>query len=340
MRGIASAEMRGRADQSLHRFIDRSPWKNADVRRRLAVLLAGEFEVCAWVAEEVAFPKSGQSSVGVARQYAHRRRRLLNCQLALTVFLTSPDHACPVDWRLMLPADWDHNDHNSARRVRARVPVHARSQPRWQHLLHIVDEIMVDWRLSAAPVVAHAADLQEAAALMRGLTDRRLPFFIALPSTTVVRMPASPKIIPRQNIVPTVSQVAMAYEGHGGIARTWLNTKGAAPVQLLVTRFLPVDPARSADVPHGTYLAAEWSPSLGAPVRAWVTNVGRWPLPKLLDLVSAQQRSIDELDRLVVDLGLIHFEGRSFPGWHHHVTLVSAARGYQILCGDSQEMAI
>lgn len=332
VRGIAAHGTHGDANQSLHRFIDRSPWKNTDVRQRLASRLAGRCEVHAWVAEEVAFPKSGRSSVGVARQYAEQRRRLLNCQLALAMFLVTGDQACPVDWRLMLPSEWDASP---ARRSRARVPVTARSQPRWQHLLNIVDEMLIDWRLPAAPIVARATDLAGAIALVQGLADRRVPYLVSLPNQTPVRIPAPLSMVPQQDSDLSVGQLAMAFNGRGGGARTW-HTRGAGPSLVLATRFSPLGSVNSRTMPPGMYLTAELSPGRATPVRMWVTNLARRSLPGLLDLASAQQRSAEGLSRLVDDLGLSHFEGRSFPGWHHHVTLVSLARGYQILSDDDQ----
>ena len=77
-------------------------------------------------------------------------------------------------------------------------------------------------------------------------------------------------------------------------------------------------------------LVAEWPLEGGRPSAIWLTNLKDARLPELLDLITLRARAVEDLRRLESDVGLQHFEGRSFPGWHHHVTLASVAYAYKL----------
>ncbi|MFD1050963.1 transposase, partial [Kibdelosporangium lantanae] len=86
IRKIADLVVGWRAEQSLQQFVNQSTWKWEPVRRSLAYQVNGMIRPRAWAVQEVVFPKNGDSSVGVARQYAPSAKRVLNCQLGLAVF--------------------------------------------------------------------------------------------------------------------------------------------------------------------------------------------------------------------------------------------------------------
>lgn len=176
IRRISDHVMGRPVDQCLQQFINQSPWDWGPVRQRLAQRLVETIRPKAWVLEEVVFPKNGSDSVGVARQFVNSAGRLINCQVGLAVVLVGEDGGCPVNWRLLLPRSWDEDD---TRRGRTRLPAHERSRPRWQHLLELIDEMMIDWGLPPAPVVIDARAIQGVEPLIRGLADRGCPTWSA-----------------------------------------------------------------------------------------------------------------------------------------------------------------
>lgn len=260
------------ADQCLQQFLNQSPWQWEPVRRALA-FRAADTRPGALVVEDVVFPKTGSSSVGVDRQAAPHTGRTVNCQLGLVCFLVNQDACHAVNWRLMLPRSWDTDD---GRRTRARLPVSERHGPRWRNVLALVDETAVGWGLASVPVVLDAG-ADGAAPLLAGLRERELRY--------LVRVSTGPEDTP----------VGARYT------------------------------VRPGHAPGGRQVLAEWTPGGRHPRTVWLTNLAA-PLRELVELVAAA-RGVrrHELPRLRDDFGMEHFEGRSFAGWHHHLTLVSVA---------------
>src|SRR5256885_4618337 len=164
-------------DQCLQQFVNQSPWRWEPVRKALT-LRAAAIRPQAWVVQEAVFPKNGTSSVGVARQYAASTGRMLNCQLGLAVVLMGRNAGCVANWRLMLPRTWDDD---GIRRDRARVPAAERHRPRWKHILDTVDEMIDEWGLRPAPLVLEAGE-GDAQQVMRGLSERGLPYLVRIPA--------------------------------------------------------------------------------------------------------------------------------------------------------------
>ncbi|WP_371785571.1 IS701 family transposase [Streptosporangium subroseum] len=299
IRRISDHVMGRPVDQCLQQFINQSPWDWGPVRQRLAQRLVETIRPKAWVLEEVVFPKNGSDSVGVARQFVNSAGRLINCQVGLAVVLVGEDGGCPVNWRLLLPRSWDEDD---TRRGRTRLPAHERSRPRWQHLLELIDEMMIDWGLPPAPVVIDARAIQGVEPLIRGLADRGLPYMVRVAqnrlSSIAPRLPARPMPDP---------------------VRTRLHAvQGSGHPQ-------PYEVGRHRH--HGV----ERQATRQGPRPIWLTDLGRSRQPDLAGLVSLRKKAVTELSTAEEESGLQHFEGRSFQGWHHHVTLVSVAHAYRML---------
>ncbi|MCK2220668.1 transposase [Actinomadura sp. ATCC 31491] len=293
-----SAQVVGRpVDQCLQQFINQSPWDWAPVRQRLAQLLVEAIRPKAWVLEEVVFPKNGSKSVGVARQFVPSAGRLLNCQVGLAVVLVGEEGGCPVNWRLLLPRCWDDDD---GLRERARLPEHERSRPHWRHLLQAVDEMVLDWGLPPAPVVVDGRSMPGVECLLAGLAERGLPYLV--------------------RVSPNGMPVSGPGASSGGAA--------ARPVPEPARPRLHVVPAQRGPLQPG----GGWQPRTGART-LWLTDLGRNRVPDLAGLVRMRNRAAAALGSVAAESGLQHFEGRSYQGWHHHVTLVSVAHAYKLLRG-------
>lgn len=321
----------GGAEQCLQQFLSQSTWRWDTVRRDLALWLTGELESTAWVVKDVVFPKNGTSSVGVGRQFAWPMGRVLNCQLATAVFLAGNGWSCPVNWRLMLPPCWDED---KERRKKAHLPDTEHSVPYWQHVLDAIDEMTVDWGLYPAPVLADMSRQTDLDPLLCGLEERRIPYMVRValnqPAVTLRCAQGPPQVLSYAQLIRD------SLTRNTATLNMWLMSAGRPGRVQLVAARMPADalPAsgfgRRAVVvpvrPRATrYIVAEWSPSRKSPRAVWITSSSPRQMPGLLANMALDRQAGTDLDQLCDGLGLWHFEGRSFTGWHHHVTLVSVA---------------
>jgi DDE superfamily endonuclease len=325
IRRIAEQVVGQRVDQGLQQFVNQSPWCSATVRSDVAHGLTAAFRPRAWVVDELVFPKNGANSCGVARQFAARAGRVLNCQLGIGVFLAGEGFAGAVNWRLMLPPHWD-ADHTL--RARAHLPPDELARPRWDYVLDCVDEMTAEWGLTPAPVVVDARhDTAVDLGLLRGLEDRGLHYLVRLSAGTPLQVgPAT------TGAVTAGAVVAGLRRGTTGLTLSRRDADGPLGA---TSRFV-VEPLPSAQLGAcgrrpARLLLVEWSGRDQQRSSAWLTNLTGLRLPELIALTRVRQRMAPDVSSLYDDLGLGHFEGRSFRGWHHHVTLVSLAQAYTLL---------
>ncbi|GHE35569.1 transposase [Streptomyces vinaceus] len=326
VRRISERLLGRRADQSLQQFVNQSSWDWQPVRERIAQLVGVALQPRAWVVEEVVLPKSGRNSVGVDQQYSQTLGRVLNCQLGLVVLAVGPRGTAPVNWRLLLPLSWDADEE---RRARSRVPDEERHSSRWHHLFDALDELTTGWRARPQPVVVDASGSPSAVALIRGLETRGLPYAVRVDgSTPVERLASGETITLGDRLARTAQARGTVREARGG----------PGPGFRYSTLLIPASGGSGAGAGQGIGLAqrtrkvvVRWGTEPGSVESAWVTNAEGARSPDLLELLALSSRAGRDLQRLSELSGLRHFEGRSFRGWHHHVTLVSAAHAYRLL---------
>jgi len=316
------------AEQCLQQFINQSTWKWEPVRASLALHVAGLVRPRAWDIREVVFPKNGTSSVGVARQYAPSAGRVLNCQLGLAVFFVGDGGSAPVNWRLLLPASWDSDE---LRRRRTRVPDTERHQPRWRSLLDAVDELVRAWDLAPAPLLIDAVGEHDVAAQLRGLDERGLRYVVQVSASTSVSSIGT-RIAPGSNRrLPVAGElVANAVRSGETIVDRRLSSGRSSALTRFVTVPLPVGYESLRQRRRQRHLLALWPAGSKRPSAIWLTNLAVTRLPELGDLLTLRSRTTSDLRKLQDDLGLRHFEGRSYIGWHHHVTLASMAHAFAV----------
>jgi hypothetical protein len=318
----------GGAEQCLQQFVNQSTWRWDTVRRDLATRLAAQHEPEAWVIKDVVLPKNGNNSVGVTRQFAQPAGRVLNCQLGLAVFVAGRGWSCPVNWRLMLPPCWDQD---KERREKAHLPDDQHHLPRWQHMLDAIDEMTTDWDLRPLTVVADMTHDRQLYPLLRSMEERRLPYAIQVapnqPAVTVRPPGRTPQTMSfGQLITESVIRSTAALN-------VWQLPVGRQGRTQFIAARLPADawpaPGRSAPACGRStaprYVAAEWSPVRRSPRATWVTSFAPSQLTGMLADIALMEQTSADLSALYDGLGLGDFEGRSFAGWHHYVTLVSVA---------------
>ena len=334
-------------EQCLQQFVNQSPWAWEPVRERLATRMQAELEPDAWIVDDTGFPKAGRSSVGVARQYSGTLGKVGNCQIGVSVNACSDVASCPLDWRLFLPEEWDAD---AERRKSAHLPSQERHRPKWRLALELLDEL-AGWGLEAAPIVADSG-YGEITAFRTGLEQRGLAYVVEVKQETSAYAEEVRPERPRyqgQGRPP-----GLRYQEKPSSLKALALAAGKEPLQevawregsrgrKLRSRFcaLRVRPANrelrrqakreERELPV-RWLLCEWPEGAEEPTKYWLSNLpAQTPLTQLVSLAKLRWRIEHDYRELKDALGLDHFEGRSFRGWHHHVTLVSIAHAFLTL---------
>ncbi len=329
--------------QALQQLVGQSPWDEGPIREHLARRLAQELSPgAAWVVDEVGFPKQGKHSVGVARQYCGTLGKVGNCQVAVSLNYTTDDGSFPVDWRLYLPEAWTQDP---ARCRRAEVPPAIRFHTKWELALACCDQARA-WGVPAGVVLADAG-YGKVTAFREGLEARRLQYMVEVDGTlTAWTTPQTRQPVPfrgrgrrpkPQYVGPPPATLATRAAQLPRTAwRTirWREgTKGWLESRFAAVR---VQPAHgylegAPEQPVG-WLLVEWPVGATAPVKYWLSNLpAATTLRRLVRWAKSRWRIEQDYRQLKRELGLDHFEGRGWRGWHHHVTLVSVAYGFLVL---------
>jgi len=338
--------------QALHHFVAVSPWDWRPVRRRLAEVLVAALSPTAWAVDDTGFPKDGEHSVGVQRQYSGTLGKTANCQLGVSVNAVTEDASCPLDWRLFVPESWD-EDAMAERRTACHLPEHVHHRPKWRLVLDMLDELAT-WGL-APPVLVGDAGYGEVGEFRQGLDDRQLPYVVQVKGDTSVypeqaRPTTAPyagrgrRPQPRYRERPcSLKQLALAADQSAWVDLIWRRgSKGLQRSRFLALRVRPagITPRRQAaaradgagwELPV-RWLLVEWPTDKAEPTRYWLSNLPQaTPMVELVRLGKLRWRIEQDYRELKGALGLDHFEGRSFAGWHHHVTMVAVAHGFLTL---------
>ena len=331
-------------EQALQQFVSQSPWDWRPIRQRLAQQMTAVVDPDAWVVDDTGFPKYGNASVGVARQYSGTLGKVANCQIGVSMHAATDQASCPINWRLFLPESWDTDQ---ARRRAAHVPERVGHRPKWQLVLDMVDEL-AGWGL-VPPVVVADAGYGESGELRLGLEQRGLAYVVQVKGTTsaypeAVGQEAAPYAgrgrRPRPRYRATRSSLAQLVLAAGQAAAktvAWREgVRGKLRSRFVALRVRPAGVKLRRAVQGGElpvrWLLAEWPPDQPEPVKYWLASLPEdTALVELVRLAKLRWRVEHDYRELKDGLGLDHFEGRSFGGWHHHVTLVSLAHAFVTL---------
>jgi SRSO17 transposase len=332
-------------EQALQQFVNQSPWDPIPVRRRLAQRMTTTIESAAWVIDDTGFPKFGRWSVGVAPQYCGALGKVANCQVGVSIHAATDQASCPINWRLFLPEEWDHD---TERRRKAHLPDGVGHHPKWQLALDMLDEL-ASWGL-APPVVGADAAYGEVNQFRLGLEQREHAYVVQVPGTiSAYPQQVVPEMVPSsgrgQPSKPRYRQPRSSLRqlvvAAGQQAATTLAWREGVDGEPLVSRLvaLGVRPAgrqlrrvaRGGQLPV-RWLLAEWPQGEPEPVKYWLASLPETTSPQQLVGLAKLRWRVEHDDRELKDaLGLDHFEGRSWQGWHHHVTLVSVAHAFVTL---------
>jgi SRSO17 transposase len=338
-------------EQCLQQFVNQSPWDAVAVRRALAVRMSRELAPQAWVIDDTGFPKFGKMSVGVARQYSGALGKVGNCQIGVSVNAASDEASCPLDWRLFVPEEWDEEiEFNQQRRAKAKLPEDVHHVEKWRLALEMIDELTA-WGITPPVVLGDGAygDITE---LRTGLEERELEYVLDVKGVTSAY---SEDVKPTQPPKPegrgrppgaryredpsSLKQLALAAGKKTAVTVTWREgTRGKMTSRFLALRVRPANIGlrhkahKAGEELSICWLICEWPSKESEPTKYWLSNLpADTELKQLVHLAKLRWRIEHDYRELKDALGLDHFEGRTYPGWNHHVTLVSVAHAFLTL---------
>lgn len=335
-----------RMHESLHHFVAQSPWSDADMLRQVRTYVLPAMQkigpVTAWVVDETGFVKKGLHSVGVARQYCGRVGKKENCQVAVSLSVATATASLPIAWRLYLPEEWASDPE---RRKKADVPKEVQFQTKPQIALAQIRQAVED---GVAPGVVLADEVYGSNREFRnGVAELKLEYSLAVRSNTTVwaleRQPLPPKPwtgkgkkATRMRRDQTHQPVTVAQLARELPEKTWREvTWRQGSKEMLCSRFasLRVRPAYGDDRKGGLqpeqWLLIEWPTGAEEPSGYWLARLPVKLSLKRLVRISKHRWVIErDYEELKQELGLHHYEGRNWRGFHHHATLCFAAYGF------------
>jgi SRSO17 transposase len=292
--------------EALQHFITDSPWDAAPVWERLHAEIPVRTGILA--VDDTSFPKQGHHSVGVKRQYCGALGKLANCQVAVSTVLVDDDLAWPLSFELYLPREWLTD---AKRRTKTGIPPCVRFREKWRiALAHIRHARKVGFQLTA--VVADA-DYGSTAAFRGGLERLGLRYGVAIRWFLVMWTPGARR-------TRTAAEIAAAIPDPDWHRVSWGDgTKGP-----LAARFAAIR-VRPAKARGERWLLCERS-LIDDERKYYLLNLDATAALRDLVTLARSRWPIEQQYRELKDeLGIDHFEGRSYRGWTHHTVLTAIA---------------
>lgn len=328
--------------QALQQFVGQSPWEWGPIWERLGKRMTSELEAePAWVIDDTGFPKQGEHSVGVARQYSGTLGKTGNCQIAVSLHHVGENGSTALNWRLYLPEEWADD---SEKREEAGIPENVVFQTKWELALEMIDEVR-EWGLPDRVVLGDAA-YGEPTAFRQGLEKRELSYALGIQSNIGIwtkppkRIQGKPTGMGRP---PTawnygeqkpVSLKEAALKATGWKTIRWREgSKGWLESRFWSARVQPSHRYQDGRPPEKeVWLLVEWPESAPEPIKYFLCNMpANTTLRRLVRITKCRWKIEQDYQQLKEELGLDHYEGRSWQGWHHHVTLVMIAHAFLTL---------
>ncbi len=327
--------------EALQHFLADSPWDPGVVDRAVAERVCAVIEPEAWVLDDTGVPKDGKHSPGVKRQYSGTLGKVGNCQIAVSLHAVGAKGTVPLGFRLYLPEDWCADPE---RRKPAKIPdsVEFSTKPA------LGSELVAraaGWKIRRAPVLGDQAYGNDAKLRARLHSDgidyvlsvgaeidvfERATVFAVPPRKPGSRGPA-PSLTRPDREPQSITQLAANLPGDAFQTVAFRDTDGQPlSSRFAFVRVIAAHPVtRDRQPPREEWLIIEWPDGRDEPTDYWLSNLPAATDPERLARL-ARLRWMIELDykQLKGELGLDHYEGRSYPGFHHHCTLVTAAHGF------------
>jgi SRSO17 transposase len=341
--------------ESMQQFLADSPWDPAALVRACAERVGPEIGVTAWVVDDTGIAKDGRHSPGVKRQYSGTLGKIGNCQIAVSVHAVGERGTLPLGFALYLPEEWCADPE---RRRKAKIPEQVVFQTKSQLAASLVERAS-GWRLPAAPILADCA-YGDNTGFRTGLHSLEREYVVAVSAQVSVYGPETTFAVPKRQAAAgrprTVARPDRKPESVRVLAErlpatAWLTlpcrTTPAgedAEGRFAFVCVVATHPVRTdCQPPRQEWLIIEWPAGAEAPSDYWLSNLPADTDPERLARLARLRWTI-ELDyrQLKGELGLDHYEGRSYPGFHHHCALVTCAHAFltlERLCPPAQRPA-
>lgn len=334
--------------QSLLHFVGQGGWSDervlAKVRDLVLPLMERSGPIEAFIIDDTGFPKKGVHSVGVARQYCGQLGKQDNCQVAVSLSIANHSASLPVAYRLYLPQDWAEDP---VRRAKTGVPEDIGFATKPEIALAQIKAA----REAGLPgrVVLMDAGYGADKHVRDGITALDLPYSAGILSTTTVwpqdQGPLPPKVWSGRGRPPTrlrrdaghrpvdVKTLALALPAAAWDTVTWREgSNDDMTSRFARVRVRPAHRDEKRVEPHPEeWLLVEWPEGDTEPTKYWFSTLpADMSLAEMVDLTKLRWRIERDYQDLKQEVGLGHYEGRGWRGFHHHATLCIAAYGFLI----------
>jgi SRSO17 transposase len=341
------------AHQSLHHLVAKAAWDDAAVlravRERVLPAIERRGPVRYWIVDDTGFPKKGKHSVGVARQYCGALGKQENCQVAVSLSVANGHASLPIAWRLYLPEAWAADP---KRRAKAGVPEDIGFATRTAIALGQLRQAREEG--VPAGIVLGDAGYGDETGFRAGVSDLDLRYVLGIRSATTVWPPGMAPLPPApwsgRGRPPTrvrrspehqpvsVKDLALSLPRHAWRRVTWREgSRAELASRFAARRVRPahrldacVQPLRSEPWPE-EWLLIEWPEGAAEPSKYWLSTLPpRTALQELVHTAKARWRIERDYQELKQEIGLGHYEGRGWRGFHHHASLCIAAYGFLV----------
>ena len=334
--------------QSLLHFVGQSEWSDSNVlnkvREKVQPLIERHGSIEASIIDDTAHPKKGKHSVGVAHQYCGQLGKQANCQNAVSLSIANHHASLPIGYRLYLPQEWTKD---RERRKAAGVPPEIRFKTKPQIAIDLIQQAIAQG-VSMGVTLADAA-YGNNTTFRDDLTALGLTYAVGIGPTTTVWAPGTEPLPPKKwrgrGRRPThlrrnsrhkpisVKKLAMRLPEDAWQKITWREgTNKDLTSRFARVRVRPAheDTKRSEPRPE-EWLLVEWPEGEKEPTKYGLSTLSEdTPFETMVDIAKLRWRVERDYEELKQEVGLGHYEGRSWRGFHHHATLCIAAYGFLV----------
>jgi SRSO17 transposase len=344
---VAPDEVRS-AHQSMHHLVAAAPWSDCALlaaARSYALPRIKELDPdWAWIIDDTGNPKKGQHSVGVAKQWCGVLGKQENCQVAVTLTVANQAASLPIAHRLYLPEVWANDPE---KRKKAGIPEEIAFQTKQQIAVSQIQDAIADG-VPAGIVLADAA-YGNHMEFRQALTELELVYAVGINGSTGVwregeaPLPPPPRIGPRGRHAkllrrdgdhqPTsAKELAMSSSDRFSQVEWREGSKGTMSSRFAAFRVRPSHKDTRRTEPHPEeWLLVEWPEDEAEPTKYWLSTLpADTPIAELVRITKLRWRIERDYQELKDELGLDHYEGRNWRGFHHHATLVIAAYAFLV----------
>jgi SRSO17 transposase len=313
--------------QRLLHFVANAPWSDKAVMGKVRQLILPVIErhgpIEAWIIDDTSFPKCGSKSVGVHHQYCGQLGKQANCQVAVTLSVANHHASLPIAYRLYLPQEWAKD---ARRRKKARIPKEISFKTKPEIALGQIEAALA----AGVPpgTVITDASYGSNSSFRAGVTSEGLKYVAAIIPTIMVRRVCNDGALGTRQSVKTL---ARRLPKKAWCTITWREGTN----KKLRSRFARVQvrtaPIRGAAARGEETLLIEWPKGEAEPTKYWLSTLDKdIPFCDLVDCAKMRWRVERDYLELKQEIGLGHYEGRGWPGFHHHATLCISVYGFLI----------